>query len=137
MIKIEIHILEGQLDIEIKKNLDQYFLLVILSQSTYFKEKSRAWNGKTMDEPKVQEIAHFIKECHQNPSIPKGITINDGMMVKITLKDDISAILLTIKDDFDEADIEFQLIQKVFDFVHEIIDDVTLKKYMLAFGGLF
>jgi hypothetical protein len=39
MIKIEIHSLAGQLDIEIKRNENSYFLLVILSTSRYFKEK--------------------------------------------------------------------------------------------------
>lgn len=135
MIKIEIHTLEGTLDIEIKKNGDQYFLVVILSKSAYFKENGRAWNGKTMNEEKVWEITNLIMECYKNPSIPKWITINDGRLVKINLKEDKLEINLTIKDSFEEGQIEIQLMEKIFDFINEIIQDTFLKKYTLVFGN--
>lgn len=134
MIKMEIHILGGELDIEIKQVDDQYLLLVILSKSDYFKENGRAWNGKTMNEPKVREIANLIRDCYKKPSIPKMITINDGRTVKISLKEDKSEISLTIKNIFEEGMIEFQLMQKIFDFINEIIPDAILKKYTLVFG---
>jgi len=135
MIKIEIHTLEGILDIEIKKNGDYYFLIVILSKSDYFKENGRAWNGKTKNEEKVWEITNLIKECYKNPSIPKWITINDGRLVMIGLKEDKSEINLIIKDSFEKGQIEIQLMEKMFDFVNEIIQDTFLKKCTLVFGN--
>jgi len=135
MIKIEIQTLEGTLDIEIKKNGNQYFLLVILSKSDYFRESGRAWNGKTLNEEKVREITNLITECSKKPSIPKWITINDGRLVKINLKEDKSEISLTIKDRYEEGQIEIQLMKKIFDFINEIIQDAFLKKYTLVFGN--
>lgn len=135
MIKIEIHVLKGTLDIEIKKNGDQYFLLVILSKSDYFKEKGRSWNGKTMNEEKVCEIKKLIIECYKNPTIPKWVTINDGRLVRIILKEDMSEINLTIKDSFEEGQIEFQLMEKIFAFINEISQDEFLKKCTLVFGN--
>jgi hypothetical protein len=134
MIKIEVHIPDGALDIEIKKNDDQYFLVVVLSKSSYFKENGRAWNGKIRKD-EVQEITDLIKECYKKPSLPKRITINDGRLIKISLKDHQSKISLTIKDSFEEGKIEIRLMEKVFSRINEIIQDEILKKHTVVFGN--
>lgn len=82
MIKIEIHTLAGQLDIEIKRNESCYFLLVILSTSQYFKENGKVWNGKIMRTEKLFEIISLIKECYRKSSVPTKITILDGTLRK-------------------------------------------------------
>ena len=135
MIKIEVHILEGQLDIEIKKAGDQYNLLVILSKSAYYKENGRAWNGRTTNSAKVEEIAHLIKECYKKPSVPKRITILDGMQVNIYLKEEGSEIQFYIRNNFDEGSNEFQFMENSFDLINEVIPDEALKRYSAVFWG--
>lgn len=133
MIKMEVHILEGQLDIEIKKEGDHYNILVILSKSAYHKENGRAWNGVTINNTEVEEMIHLIKECYKKPSIPKRITILDGMQVNITLKEEGSEIHFFIRNNFDEGTNEFQFMQKSFDLINEMIPDEALKKYSQVF----
>lgn len=133
MIKIEVHILDGQLDIEIKKEGDHYNLLVILSKSAYYKENGRAWSGRAINNSEVEEIIRLIKECHKKPSIPKQITILDGMQVNINLKEEGAEIRFFIRNNFDEGTNEFQFMQKSFDLINEMIPDEALKKYSQVF----
>ncbi len=66
MIKTEIHTLEGQFDIEIKKNENFYVLLVIASKSRHFKDhNSKVWSGKILETKKLFEITNLIKECSE------------------------------------------------------------------------
>lgn len=133
MIKIVLYILDGQLDIEIKKNDEGYLLLVIMSQSDYFKEKGRVWKGTTIDGQKVKEMLDLIRGCSLNPSIPMKKTVNDGMMIKIKAKEEDSEIELIIRD-IEEGMLEYELLQRVFQFVNALVQDNRLKKYTVIFG---
>ena len=135
MIKIEVQILDGQLDIEIKKDGGGYNLLVILSKTAYYKEKGRAWNGRTTNDETVEEIARLIKECYKKPSVPKYITILDGIQVNINLKEKGDEIQLSILNNFDEGSNEHQFMQNTFDLINEIIPDDDLKRYSAVFWG--
>lgn len=135
MIKINMITLNGELDIEIKKSEAQYHLLVILSKSEYFKEAGRAWHSKTIEDKKVQELADLIRESYKKPSLPKRITINDGMHVRISLIEDSTDIHLFLKE-FEDGMIEDKLIKKTLQFVNELVQDPILKKYLNEFGGL-
>ncbi|BEV04515.1 hypothetical protein [Chryseobacterium gambrini] len=133
MIKIEIHTLAGQLDIEIKKNEDFYILLVILSKSQYFQEDGRVWSGKIEETEKLFEIVNLIKECYIKPSVPTRITINDGRLIKINLKDDESQITLRLVD-IDKNTNESELIQKIKELTIEITgNDAILQDYLDIF----
>ncbi|MBL7880827.1 MAG: hypothetical protein JNN23_13385 [Chryseobacterium gambrini] len=133
MIKIEIHTLAGQLDIEIKKNEDFYILLVILSKSQYFQEDGRVWSGKIEETEKLFEIVNLIKECYRKPSVPTRITINDGRLIKINLKDDESQIALRLVD-IDKNTNESELIQKIKELTIEITgNDAILQDYLDIF----
>ncbi|MFY7845746.1 MULTISPECIES: hypothetical protein [unclassified Chryseobacterium] len=133
MIKIEIHTLAGQLDIEIKKNEDFYILLVILSKSQYFQEDGRVWSGKIEETEKLFEIVNLIKECYRKPSVPTRITILDGRSIKINLKDDESQIALRLVD-IDENTNESELIQKIKELTIEIRgNDAILQDYLDIF----
>lgn len=133
MIKIEIHTLAGQLDIEIKKNEDFYILLVILSKSQYFQEDGRVWSGKIEETEKLFEIVNLIKECYRKPSVPTRITILDGRLIKINLKDDASQIALRLVD-IDENTNESELIQKIKELTIEIRgNDAILQDYLDIF----
>lgn len=133
MIKIEIHTLAGQLDIEIKKNEDFYILLVILSKSQYFQEDGRVWSGKIEETEKLFEIVNLIKECYRKPSVPTRITINDGRLIKINLKDDESQISLHLID-IDKNTNESELIQKIKELTIEITgNDAILQDYLDIF----
>ncbi|WP_336716870.1 hypothetical protein [Chryseobacterium mucoviscidosis] len=133
MIKIEIHTLAGQFDIEIKKNEDFYILLVILSKSQYFQEDGRVWSGKIEETEKLFEIVNLIKECYRKPSVPTRITILDGRSIKINLKDDESQIALRLVD-IDENTNESELIQKIKELTIEIRgNDAILQDYLDIF----
>lgn len=133
MIKIEIHTLAGQLDIEIKKNEDFYILLVILSKSQYFQEDGRVWSGKIEETEKLFEIVNLIKECYIKPSVPTRITILDGRSIKINLKYDESQIALRLVN-IDENTNESELIQKIKELTIEITDnDAILQDYLDIF----
>ncbi|WP_288457048.1 hypothetical protein [uncultured Chryseobacterium sp.] len=133
MIKIEIHTLDGQFDIEIKKNEDFYILLVILSKSQYFQEDGRVWSGKIEETEKLFEIVNLIKECYRKPSVPTRITILDGRSIKINLKDDESQIALRLVD-IDENTNESELIQKIKELTIEIRgNDAILQDYLDIF----
>ena len=130
MIKIEIHTLDGQFDIEIKRNENFYVLLVILSRSKFFNENGKVWSGKILETEKLFEITNLIKECYRNPSIATRITINDGRLIKISLNDDESQIALRLID-IDENTNEFELIQKIKKFTNEVSgNDTTLQYYL-------
>lgn len=133
MIKATIQTLSGELEIEIKKNNSQFILLVVLSKSAHYKENGRAWNGSTTDEGKIQGIADLIRHCYSIPSSPKQITLNDGRYRKIKLNDGEAEIQLILKDKFDHGSPEFQLEQKLFEFLAELIPDETLKTYLMEF----
>lgn len=133
MIKIEIHTLDGQFDIEIKKNEDFYILLVILSKSQYFQEDGRVWSGKIEETEKLFEIVNLIKECYRKPSVPTRITILDGRSIKINLKYDESQIALRLVN-IDENTNESELIQKIKELTIEITDnDAILQNYLDIF----
>lgn len=145
MIKIEIHTLTGQLDIEIKRNENNYFLLVILSTSQYFKENGKVWNGKIMRTEKLFDIISLIKECYKKPSVPTKITILDGTIRKINLKDgtlrklnlndEESQIALHLID-INENTNESELLQSIKELVNEVTDnDTTLQFYLDHFMG--
>ncbi|MCI3938321.1 hypothetical protein MQX03_14045 [Chryseobacterium aahli] len=133
MIKIEIHTLAGQLDIEIKKNESFYSLLIILSTSQYFNENGRVWSEKIMKTEKLLEIVSLIKDCHKKPSVPTRITINDGRVIKINLNDDEPQIVLSLID-INENTNEFELIQNIKEFINEVTgNDATLQYYLEQF----
>jgi hypothetical protein len=136
VIKVQLEILDGELDIEIKKEGDRYYLLVILSKSDYFKDKGRAWSGNTVNESNVREIAQLIKECYENPSILRSLTISDGMAATISLKEERSEMRFIILNKFDEGTNESQLLQTLFDFTNDSIQDAVLKNYTRLFGDL-
>lgn len=133
MIKIQIDILDGRLEIEIKKNINYFSLMVIISKSETFKENGRAWGKKINEEEKVIEIVNLIKECHKNPNVPLAFTINDGRWVRISLKEDAADTNLEIKHSYAEEHTEHQLIERIFYLINEIIQDKTLKEYTLIF----
>lgn len=134
MIKIEIHTLDRQFDIEIKRNENFYVLLVIASKSQYFNENGRVWNGKIMKTEKLFEIVSLIKECYQKPSLPTSITINDGRVIKIKLNDNESQTIVLNLINIDENTNEFELIQKIKELTHEIIgNDAILQDYLDIF----
>lgn len=135
MIKVEIHILDGLLDIEIKKSGDEYFLVIILSKSQYFNENGRAWNGKTKKEEKIKEIIHLIRKCYMKSPKPKMITINDGTIIKINLNEGGSEVKFIIEN-LDEEMTEFQLMKKVFEFSNELVQDSDLLRYTKIFGKI-
>lgn len=134
MIKIEIHTLDGQFDIEIKRNEDFYILLVIASKSEYFRDHNgKVWSGKILETKKLFEITNLIKECYRNPSVPTRITILDGRSIKINLQDDESQISLRLID-IDENTNESKLIQKIKELTIEIIgNDAILQDYLDIF----
>lgn len=133
MIKIEIHTLARQFDIEIKRNENFYSLLIILSTSQYFNENGRVWNGKIMKTEKLFEIVSLIKECYKKPSLPTSITINDGRVIKINLNDDKSQIVLSLINIAENTN-ESKLIQKIKKLTNEIIgNDTILQNYLDIF----
>ena len=66
--------------------------------------------------------------------MPKSVTINDGMRVRIGLIEDGTDIHLFLKE-FEEGMIERKLIKKTLQFVNELVQDPILKKYLNEFGG--
>lgn len=129
MLKVQLHVLDGELEIEFKKNQNFYSVIAVLSKSST--QNGRVWSGKTFDDTKIKEIIHSIKECHQNPSIPTKITINDGMIVQIELKEN-TILNLTINN-FNEGTKESQLINRLFEYVNELLKDssfeITVNKF--------
>lgn len=134
MIKVKIHTLDGQFDIEIKRNEDFYALLVIASKSEYFRDHNgKVWSGKIKETEKLFEIVNLIKECYRKPSVPTRITILDGRSIKINLQDDESQISLRLID-IDENTNESKLIQKIKELTIEIIgNDAILQDYLDIF----
>ena len=130
MIKININSLEGEFCIEIKENEDQYDLIVMMSKSDYFQENGRVWYAKTTKKQPITAILNLIKDCEENPSLPTTITINDGIITKISYGKPLNNLVLK---DIDARTIEFELMKKVFELVKELIKDPILEKYMLVF----
>lgn len=132
MIKININTCDSELDIEIKQNDAHYNLLVILSKSRYFQENGRAWHSQTEEKQTVTKIVNLIKACSANPSVPKRITINDGNLTKINLQGPSPVHLALI--DIEPDTIEAELLETLFDYIREQIQDSDLEKYISAFN---
>lgn len=133
MIKIEIHTLAGQLDIEIKRNENFHVLLVIIAKSQYFKKNGRVWSGKIIETERLFEIVSLIKKCYNSPSIPTTITINDGKLIKINLHNDQLQVSLNLID-IEKNTSEFELIQEIKKFTNEVTgNDSTLQDYLNLF----
>ena len=132
MIKININALAGELDIEIKKNDNHYNLIVIMSKSEYFQENGRSWHKKIEDNQTIIKIADLIKACYTTPSIPEGITINDGIIRKISLQDTVP-IHLVLQDSYYADTNESELMKSIFEYVCELIQDPVLEKYINVF----
>lgn len=134
-IKIEIHTLAGQLDIEIKRNENSYFLLVILSTSQYFKENGKVWSGKIIRTEKLFEIINLIKECYRKPSVATKKTILDGTLRKISFRDEESQIALRLID-IDENTNEYELLQSIKELINDVTgNNTTLQYYLDDFIG--
>ncbi|MFZ4929042.1 hypothetical protein [Chryseobacterium sp. Mn2064] len=134
MIKIEIHILDGCLDIEIKNNNEHYSLIVIISKSETYKEKGRAWSDIIDNKEKISEIVNLIKESHENPSIPTAFTINDGRSVTVSLKEDAKDLNLNLVHCYAEEHNEYQLVNNILHLINETIQDKILDGYTLLFN---
>lgn len=132
MIKINIASLAGELDIEIKQTDSHYNLIVIMSKSDYFQEAGKAWHAKIEDNQMITKIVSLIKACHTNPSLPKGITINDGTYRKISMEDAVPVHLL-LKDSYHTHTNESELLKTIFEFVCKQIQDPVLENYIGAF----
>lgn len=133
MIKLEIHTLAGQLDIEIKRNENFHVLIVIISKLQYFKENGRVWSGKIIETESLFEIVSLIKECYNRPSIPTTITINDGKLIKINLHNDQLQVSLKLID-IEKNTNEFELIQEIKKFTNEVTgNDPNLQDYLNIF----
>lgn len=132
MIKINIESLAGELDIEIKQTDNHYNLLVIMSKSDYFQENGKVWHAKIDEDQTILKIVGLIKACHTNPSLPKGITINDGTLRKISLEDAVPIHLL-LKDSYHAHTNESELLKTIFEFVCKQIQDPVLENYIGAF----
>lgn len=133
MIKLEIHTLAGQLDIEIKRNENFYVLIVIISKSQYIKENGRVWSGKIIETERLFEIVNLIKKCYKIPPIPTTITINDGKLIKINLYNDQLQVSLNLID-IEKNTNEFELIQEIKKFTNEVTgNDPTLQDYLNIF----
>ncbi|KPH12436.1 hypothetical protein [Chryseobacterium sp. ERMR1:04] len=133
MIKLEIHTLTGQLDIEIKRNENFYVLLIIVSKSQYFKENGKVWSGKIIETERLFEIVSLIKKSYNRPSIPTTITINDGKLIKINLHHDQLQVSLNLID-IEKNTNEFELIEEIKKFTNEVTgNDPTLQDYLNLF----
>jgi len=134
MIKIAVHILDGELAIEIKQNGDHYEVLVVLSKSAYFKENGRIWHKKVVPENSLQELIHLLQKAYSAPSNPGSLTINDGCTITVNLKEDESEITFAMKN-FEDGTIELQVMKKLYGYLNEIFQDAILMKYTTIFAG--
>lgn len=134
MIKVQIDCLEGACDIELKKDQEYDHLVVILSKSNVLKQKGNAWYAKTAAENSIREIMDLINSSYQNPSVPNSISINDGIQITFSLKENGQEINLVCKD-IEKGTQEFHLISKLMALVNNLIQDPVLSSYTKIVEG--
>lgn len=128
-VKVEIETLELECSIEIKQNGDDHMLLIILSKSDFLSESGRAWHGKITEARAVMELEKLIEECYVQPSTPQWITINDGIQIKINLKQSSSELKLILRD-IEQGMKEYDLMTQLLLLSDHAAGDATLKRVL-------
>ena len=133
MIKIRLSALDFECEIEVKKNAEDYILLVIMSKSDYYKNSGNAWHGQIKDEGEITAIEVLLESCYKYPSVTKWVTINDGMTAYLDCQVNGVEIKFQIKD-FRENNKEAELMKRIFVLSNNLIKDPVWEAYtkMLA-----
>lgn len=126
MLKVHIHTLEGQAEIELKKDRDLYRLLIITSKHAH--DPGRVWHGECHDESAVQQIGLLISSCVDFPHQPSHIIILDGMEVNMRYRHDGTELSLKLNH-FEEGSNEALLLQRVLALCRQTVQDEAFDRY--------
>ncbi len=128
IVKVQIHTLDHELEIELKKYQDLYRLLIISSKSDFNKDPGTAWHGESANRELVETLSHLAIQCYRSPHQPTHITILDGMLVKLYYLNEETEFQLSINT-FEEGSNETLLLRSLLAYCKQLLHDDTFDRY--------
>jgi len=136
ILKVHIHTLDYELEIELKKYQDLYRLLIISSKSAFNKDPGTAWHGESANQDLVEAISDLAIQCYHSPHKPTRITILDGMLLTIQYQDEETTFSLSIKE-FEEGSHEVLFLQFLLAYCKQLLHDTAFDRYATSVEGYF
>lgn len=128
ILKAQIHSLDCELEIELKKYRDRYRLLIISSQSDFNKDPGTAWHGESANLELVEALSRLAIQCYRSPHQPAHITILDGMHVSLHYAHEETAFTLSINA-FEKGSNEALLLRSLLTYCKQLLHDDTFDRY--------
>ncbi len=128
ILKVQIHSLDCELEIELKKHQDLYRLLIISSKSDFNKDPGTVWHGESDNQELVEALSHLATQCYRSPHKPAHIAILDGMHVSLHYLHEETAFTLSIKT-FEEGSTEALLLRSLLAYCKQLLHDDTFDRY--------
>lgn len=134
MLKVHIHTLGGEAEIELKKDQDLYRLFIITSKGAH--DPGTVWHGESHDESAVQQICCLIINCMDFPHQPSRITILDGMEVNIRYLHEETELNLKLNQ-FEGGSNEALLLQSLLALCRQTVHDKAFDCYAGSLDNYF
>ena len=132
VLKVQIHTLDQELEIELKSDGDVDRLLVMSSKSEYTKDPGTAWHAESANRQLAEALGRLALQCYRFPHQPKRITILDGMLMTLHYRDEEGEFNLRIKE-FEEDTTEALLLQSILSYCQQLLQDSAFDHYA-AYG---
>jgi hypothetical protein len=136
ILKVQIHTLDNEVEIELKKDQDVYRLLIIKSRNEFHKDPGAVWHGESSNEELIESICNLVTACYRAPHRPIRITILDGMLMSIHYRRGETELRLSIKE-FEGDTNELLLLQTLLIFCKQVVQDETFDRYAATLDSYF
>lgn len=128
ILKVQIHTLDNEVEIELKQYQDLYRLLIIKSKSGFDKDSGSVWHGESHNQELVKDMSRLIVQCHRSPHKPGYISILDGMLVSIHYRHEETELTFSLKE-FEEGSNEVLLLRTLLAFCKPLVHDEAFNHY--------
>jgi hypothetical protein len=128
ILKVQIHTLNNEVEIELKQYQDLYRFLIIKSKSGSDKDSGTVWHGESRNQELVKGMSSLIVQCHRSPHKSGYISILDGMLVSIHYMHEETELKFNFKE-FEEGSNEVLLLRTLLAFCKSVVHDETFDRY--------
>jgi|GEM_PF-6080183 hypothetical protein len=128
ILKVQIHTLDHELEIELKQYGHLYRLLIIASKNKFHETPGKVWHGESGHRELVDAISRLAIQCYRFPHRPEQIAILDGMLVNIQYQNEETTFKLSIKE-FETGSNEVLLMRSLLAFCKQLLHDDSFDRY--------
>jgi hypothetical protein len=136
ILKVQIHTLDNEVEIELKQYQDLYRLLIIKSKSGFDKDSGTVWHGESRNQEAINTMSNLIVQCYRSPHKPGYISILDGMHVSIHYIHEETELKFSFKE-FEEGSNEVLLLRTLIAFCKPLAHDETFNHYAASIERYF